>query len=292
MAFKGELDSVKIVTVLDDYAGYETSFLAQHGIALLLEACSNGVCKRILMDAGQSALPILHNMKLMDIDPASIDAVIISHCHYDHTEGLADTLRAIGRKNIPVIAHPGMFRPNYIFNPFIRNIGVMKENGPEAIEAAGGVMVMVDEPFEIMPGVISTGVVPRKRDFEQQGIGTYNIEDGKVVPDQIIDDLSLAVKVKGKGLAVISGCSHAGIVNIIDWSRELAAEPRVDVVIGGFHLIEASQERIEKTAQALKQLNVGRVITGHCTGLAALCEFRKVLGDRFEHLHVGTTVQL
>jgi len=168
----------------------------------------------------------------------------------------------------------------------------MKENGPEAIEAAGGVMVMVDEPFEIMPGVISTGVVPRKRDFEQQGIGTYNIEDGKVVPDQIIDDLSLAVKVKGKGLAVISGCSHAGIVNIIDWSRELAAEPRVDVVIGGFHLIEASQERIEKTAQALKQLNVGRVITGHCTGLAALCEFRKVLGDRFEHLHVGTTVQL
>jgi 7,8-dihydropterin-6-yl-methyl-4-(beta-D-ribofuranosyl)aminobenzene 5'-phosphate synthase len=143
-----------------------------------------------------------------------------------------------------------------------------------------------------MPGVIATGEVPRKRDFEKQGIGTYNIEGGKVVPDQIIDDLSLAVKVKGKGLAVVSGCSHAGIVNIIDWSRELAAEPRVDVVVGGFHLIEASQERIEKTAQALKQLNVGKVITGHCTGLPALCEFSKVLGDRFEHLHVGTTVQL
>lgn len=244
------------------------------------------------MDAGQSALPILHNMKLLDIDPASIDAVVLSHCHYDHTEGLVDTLKAIGRKNIPVIAHPGIFRPNYIFNPFIRNIGVMKENGSKAIEDAGGLLVLVDEPFEIMPGVIATGVVPRKRDFEKQGIGTYNIEDGKVSPDEIIDDLSLAVKVKGKGLAIISGCSHAGIINIIEWSREISMEPKVGVVIGGFHLIEASQDRIEKTAQALKTLNVGRVITGHCTGLAALCEFSRVLGDRFEHLHVGTEFRM
>ena len=292
MQFKGELDSVRIVTVLDDYAGYETSFLAQHGIAILIEACLNGDRKRILLDAGQSAVPILHNMKLLDIDPASIDAVVLSHCHYDHTEGLVDTLKAIGRKNIPVIAHPGIFRPNYIFNPFIRNIGVMKENGREAIEDAGGMPVLVDEPFEIMPGVIATGVVPRKRDFEKQGIGTYNIEDGKVAPDEIIDDLSLAVRVKGKGLAIISGCSHAGIINIIEWSREISMEPRVKVVIGGFHLIEASQDRIKKTAEALQTLNVGRVITGHCTGLAALSEFSSVLGDRFEQLHVGTTFQM
>lgn len=292
MVFKEAVDSVRIVTILDDYAGYETSFLAQHGIAIMIEACSEGVCKRILMDTGQSALPILHNMKLLDIDPASIDAVVLSHCHYDHTEGLADTLKAIGRKDIPVIAHTSIFRPNYVFKPFIRNIGVVKENGRKAIEDAGGLLVLVDEPFEIMPGVITTGVVPRKRDFEKQGIGTYNLEAGHITPDEILDDLSLAVKVKGKGLAVISGCSHAGIVNIIDWSKELTAEPRVDVVIGGFHLIEASAERIEKTAQVLKSLEVGRVITGHCTGLAALCEFSKVLGDRFEQLHVGTTFRM
>lgn len=292
MVFKEAVDSVRIVTILDDYAGYETSFLAQHGIAIMIEACSEGVCKRILMDTGQSALPILHNMKLLDIDPASIDAVVLSHCHYDHTEGLADTLKAIGRKDIPVIAHTSIFRPNYVFKPFIRNIGVVKENGRKAIEDAGGLLVLVDEPFEIMPGVITTGVVPRKRDFEKQGIGTYNLEAGHITPDEILDDLSLAVKVKGKGLAVISGCSHAGIVNIIDWSKELTAEPRVDVVIGGFHLIEASAERIEKTTQALKSLDVGRIITGHCTGLAALCEFSEVLGERFEQLHVGTTFQM
>jgi len=292
MQFRGELDSARIVTVLDDYAGYETSFLAQHGIAILLEASSGGVCKRVLLDAGQSALPILHNLEIMDIDPGSIDAIVVSHCHYDHTEGLVEVLRAVGREGIPVIAHPTMFRPNYILKPFIRNIGVTGKNGKVAIEEAGGLLVLVDEPFEIMPGVIVTGEVPRRRAFEKQGIGTYNIEGGKVVPDEIRDDLSLTVKVKGKGLAVVSGCSHAGIVNIIDWCREIAAEPRVDLVIGGFHLIEASGERIRETAQALKQLNVGRIVTGHCTGLEALCEFSRILGDRFEQLHVGTTIQL
>jgi len=256
MQFKGELDSARIITVLDDYAGYETSFLAQHGIAILLEASSGGVCKRVLLDAGQSALPILHNLELLGIDPCSIDAVVVSHCHYDHTEGLVDVLKAIGRENVPVVAHTTMFRPNYIFDPFIRNIGVTGKNGPAAIEGAGGVLVLVDEPFEIMPGVIVTGEVPRRRAFEKQGIGTYNIEEGRVVPD------------------------------------EIASEPRVDLAIGGFHLIEASPERIRDTAQALKDLDVGKVVTGHCTGLAALCEFSRVLGDRFEQLHVGTTIEL
>lgn len=138
MQFRGELDSARIVTVLDDYAGYETSFLAQHGIAILLEASSGGVCKRVLLDAGQSALPILHNLEIMDIDPGSIDAIVVSHCHYDHTEGLVEVLRAVGREGIPVIAHPTMFRPNYIFKPFIRNIGVTGKNGKVAIEEAGG----------------------------------------------------------------------------------------------------------------------------------------------------------
>jgi len=292
LVFNEAVNSVKIVTILDDYAGYETSFLAQHGIAILLEVRRNDVRKRILMDTGQSALPILHNMKLLDIDPASIDAVVLSHCHYDHSQGLVDILKAIGRNDVPVIAHPGIFRSNYVFKPFIRNIGITRENGREAIEDVGGLLVLVDEPFEIMPGVIVTGEVPRKRDFEKQGIGTWNLDEGKFTPDEIVDDLSLAVKVKGKGLSIISGCSHAGIVNIIDWSKDLAEESRVDLVIGGFHLIEASTERIEKTAQALKNLDVGRVVTGHCTGLAALSEFSRVLGDRFEQLHVGTTVQM
>ncbi|MFP4481451.1 MAG: MBL fold metallo-hydrolase [Thermovirgaceae bacterium] len=292
MKFTKETDAVRIVTILDDYAGYETPFLAQHGISLLVEVENGGSCQRILMDTGQSALPILHNLKILGIEPSSIDAVVLSHCHYDHTAGLAETLEAIGKKELPVIAHPGIFRPNYIFDPVIRNIGVTRENGREAIERAGGELVLVDEPFEVAPGVVATGEVPRKRDFEKQGIGTYNIEGGKVTPDEIRDDLSLAVNVAGKGLAVVSGCSHAGIINIIDWSKEITGKDRVDVVIGGFHLIEATQERIEKTAAALVELDVKKIVTGHCTGLPALCEFRSVLGERFEQLHAGTIIEI
>jgi 7,8-dihydropterin-6-yl-methyl-4-(beta-D-ribofuranosyl)aminobenzene 5'-phosphate synthase len=286
----GEVDSVRIITLLDDYAGFETSFYAQHGLALLLEVCSGGKCRRILLDAGQDAAPILHNMEILGIGPGSIDAVFLSHCHYDHTGGLVGVLSAIGRE-IPVIAHPAVFRDNYTFKPFLRNIGVTLENSQEAVKAAGGQLFLTGEPFAIMPGVFSTGEVPRRIDFEDQGIGTYNLEDGHITPDSLRDDMSLVVNVTGRGLVILSGCGHAGIINIVNHAREITGIQKVAVVMGGFHLIGASEERIRKTAAAFDR-DIGRVIPGHCTGLAAYSEFSRTLGDRFDSLHVGKIVSV
>lgn len=283
----GRVDSVRVTTLLDDYAGYETPFHAQHGIALLVEISSGASCRRILLDVGQSAAPILHNMKLLEIDPASIDAIFLSHCHYDHTEGLVDMLEAIGRDLVPVIAHTDIFRENYIFDPFIRNIGITAKNGIEAIEAAGGHLFLTGEPFEIAPGVLSTGVVPRHIDFEQQGIGTYNLVGGAISGDKIEDDLSIIVNVNGLGLVVLVGCSHAGIINIVDHARKLTGIDRVVAVMGGFHLIEAPAARIARTARALQDMEIERVVAGHCTGLKACAELDRVLQDRFELLHSG-----
>ena len=287
----GQIESLRIITLLDDYAGYETPFYAQHGISLLLEACSGKVSKRILLDVGQSGKPILHNMKLLDVDPGSIDTVFLSHCHYDHTRGLVEMLKAID-KDIPVIGHPDIFRPNYIFDPFIRNIGITEENGIEKIKTAGGQLFLTAEPFEIMPGVLSTGEVPRRVDFEKQGIGTYNLENGHISGDSIMDDLSIVVNVSGRGLVVLVGCSHAGIINIINHAKEITGIEKIEGVIGGFHLIEASGERIQKTAAALKEMDIGWVIPGHCTGLMACAEIAKTMGDRFDLLHTGTTVSI
>jgi 7,8-dihydropterin-6-yl-methyl-4-(beta-D-ribofuranosyl)aminobenzene 5'-phosphate synthase len=287
----GQVESVKITTLLDDYAGYETSFYAQHGISLLVEACSGGVCKRILLDVGQSGKPILHNMELLGIDPVSIDAVFLSHCHYDHTQGLVEILKAVG-KGIPVIGHPSIFRENYVLKPFIRNIGITEENGVQAIKAAGGQLFLTGETFEIMPGVFSTGEVERTVDFEKQGIGTYNLEDGHISGDRIIDDLSIVVNVNGKGLVVVVGCSHAGIVNIIRHARKITGVEKVAAVIGGFHLIEASKERIQKTAAALKEMDIELLAPGHCTGLKASAEIARELGNRFAQLHVGKIVDI
>ena len=153
-------------------------------------------------------------------------------------------------------------------------------------------MCLVWEPLEIMPGVMVTGEVPRRRDFEKPGIGTWNVKDGKATPDEIVDDMSIVVKVKDKGISVLTGCSHAGIINIIDWAKEISGHDEVDLVIGGFHLIRASAQRIEKTAQALLELGVKKVVAGHCTGLSAQAEMARVLGKKFRQLAAGVSVEL
>jgi len=288
----GEVDSIEIVTLVEDYAGYETSFLAQHGISILLDVNSAGVRKRILMDVSQSSTPILHNMNILGLDPTYIDMIFLSHCHYDHTKGLVGMLQAIQRESIPIIAHPTIFRPNYITKPYLRHIGITEENSEKRIEENGGCLVLAGEPFELLPGVISTGEVERVTDFEEARIGAYNIEDGKLVEDQISDDMSLIVNVKGKGLVIVTGCGHAGIINIIRHSIKITGVSRIEGLIGGFHLIEASEERIEKSVEALSKIDLGWVISGHCTGFAANKRMSTVLGDKFTLLHAGKRLTL
>ncbi|MEA1964365.1 MAG: MBL fold metallo-hydrolase, partial [Candidatus Aerophobetes bacterium] len=107
----GKAESVKIYTLLEDYAGYETSFYAQHGISFLIDVKNKSLSKRILFDVGQSATPILHNMELLGINPNTIDMIFLSHCHYDHTGGLVEILKSV-KEGVPIVAHPDIFRPH------------------------------------------------------------------------------------------------------------------------------------------------------------------------------------
>ncbi|MGM0653334.1 MAG: MBL fold metallo-hydrolase, partial [Bacillota bacterium] len=102
----GKVNSLEITLLLEDYAGYDEGLLAQHGISFLLEAETDEGSKTILFDAGQSAVPVLHNMETLGKDPSAVDLVVLSHCHYDHSGGLVAMLEAIGKKRVPVIAHP------------------------------------------------------------------------------------------------------------------------------------------------------------------------------------------
>ncbi|MDI3534173.1 MAG: 7,8-dihydropterin-6-yl-methyl-4-(beta-D-ribofuranosyl)aminobenzene 5-phosphate synthase [Thermosediminibacterales bacterium] len=282
----GEVDCVQVTPLLDDYCGFGSDFLAQHGISILIDVFyENRHSKRILLDTGNSAEIVLHNMELINIDPKTIDMIFLSHCHYDHTGGLIEILKTIN-KNIPVVAHPQIFRQNYKLEPCLKNIG-LKENAREEVAKAGGHPVLIDKPFNLMPGVISTGEVERVTGFEGKGIGTYNIVNNEFVPDLIIDDMALIINIKKKGLLIVSGCSHSGIVNIVKHSIKITGIDKIHGIMGGLHLVNASDEVIDKTVEELIKLNPEHVVAGHCTGLKALAKLMTAFRDKFSQLSIG-----
>lgn len=281
------LQRLTVTVLAEDTVGYDKSLLAQHGLSLLLEAEMGTHKRTVLMDVGQNHQALRFNMEKLGIDPPSIDAVVLTHCHYDHTGGLAEMVSAIGKTGLPVIGHPGLFRPHFATRPFLRPVGMMPGDSRENMEKAGACMYLARGPFDLMPGLRTTGEVPRETDFETPGVAFSTIEDGTVIVDPLSDDISVVAMIEDRGLVVLTGCSHAGIVNIARHARNLSGENRIEGILGGFHLIEASAQQIEKTARALTSLSPGWISAGHCTGFQAQVALHRAFGDRFTPLHTG-----
>ncbi|RKX83593.1 MAG: MBL fold metallo-hydrolase [Spirochaetes bacterium] len=286
----GNLDSLKITVLAEDSVLYESPYLGQHGISMLLEAFSENNTKNILVDVAQNPEALLKNMELMQKDPSLIDMIVLTHCHYDHTQGLAEILKHIGKKNIPVVSHPDLFRLNFVTDPYLRHVGVGDQDSREKIEAAGGILFLTRSPLQLFPGLFTTGEVPRKNDFEEVGIDLKTIKDGKVIDDQMPDDISVIARIKGEEIFIITGCSHAGIVNISQHAQIISGVKKIKGIIGGFHLIEAKTDRIIKTVTALNEMKVEKLFAGHCTGFPAQVELFKVFKERFEPLHTGMVI--
>ena len=295
MVNKGELDRLRVTVIAEDSVLYESPYLGQHGISFLVTPERQDSIKNVLVDVAQNPSALLENMAMMDIVPSSIDAVVLTHCHYDHTQGLAKVLREIGKRDIPVIAHPDIFRLNFIGDPHLRHVGVMDADKRANIEDAGGTLYLTRDPLKIMPGLFTTGQVERTTDFEEVGINLFTIDNGQVKPDLMFDDISVIANVKGKGLVIVTGCSHAGIVNITKQAVKVTGTQRIHGIIGGFHLIEAmgaAEIRIKKTAQALKEHDPDWIHAGHCTGFKAQVELYNTFEDRFSPLHTGMIVEV
>lgn len=281
------LDELTVTVLAEDSVPYESPLLGQHGVSYWLEAEREGITKRILVDVGQNPEALLFNIEKLAIPLSQTDAIVLTHCHYDHTKGLARVLEAIGKKNVPVIAHPALFRLNFVTDPFFQHVGVMQGDRPEDLRAKGGELVLVSGPLQLMPGISTTGEVPRVTDFEEVGIALSTLDgNGRVVPDRMPDDLSLAARIKDRGIVLVTGCSHAGIINIL---RNVAARgEKLEAVIGGLHLVEASDERIEKTVRALAEYSPSLVAAGHCTGFRAQAALYRMLGERFSTMGAGS----
>ena len=287
----GMLDKLKVTVLAEDSVMYESPYLGQHGVSFFIEAQADGNKKNFIVDVGQNIDALLYNMKLMNIEPSSIDGIILTHCHYDHTQGVAELLKKIGKKEVPVIAHPDLFRLNFITSPFLRHVGVMREDSREHIEENGGRLYLARDPLQVFSGLLTTGEVKRQTDFEEVGIPLKTLtKEGKIIEDRMMDEISV-IGILKNGLVILTGCSHPGIINIVKHSIELTGINEVQAVIGGFHLIEASYERIKKTVEALAQINVKLIYAGHCTGFKAQVELYKMFGDRFTPLRTGMVLE-
>jgi len=286
----GKVDKLKVYTLAEDYAGYNSPFWAQHGVSFLIEVESNDAKRRILFDTASYAEPILFNMKLLNINPKTIDMIVLSHSHFDHTGGLLGIMKEIN-KEIPIFAHPNIFKVSFAMDPDFMYAGIppLRGGSKEEIEKLGGIWILSRDPIHLMPGAFTLGEITKeeKVEFEKKvTIGLYKLEKGRLVPDEVEDEIGLAINTK-KGLIVIGGCSHPGIVSMTRKAMRISGIDRVYAVIGGFHLIDANDERIQNTVNALKRMGVRKVYTGHCTGLKAESMFANEFGKDFEKLHSG-----
>lgn len=288
----GRVNRIRITVLAEDYAGYDSPLWGSHGISLLLEIYASDHPRYILFDVSQSSDTILHNMEILGVSPKCVDLIFLSHCHYDHTGGLMGMVKAIGKEDLPVVGHPTLFRPHYVLEPNLKHIGVPKESRPDELGKLAR-LVLIGTSFPLMPGVISTGEIDREVPFEKAlTLKTFTEEGGELFPDEIKDDLSLVVKIEEKGIAIITGCSHAGIVNIVQQAIRLTGERKIHAVIGGLHLIDADEDRIHKTAKALMKLNVESLYVGHCTGLKGEAVLLQLFKDRLHKLHSGMRIDL
>ncbi|GAK54875.1 metallo-beta-lactamase domain protein, putative [Candidatus Vecturithrix granuli] len=287
-----QVEKLKVTVLAEDSVMYESPYLGQHGLALLVQAWRGAETYTFLVDVAQHPDALITNMELMHVDASSIDAIVLTHCHYDHTRGLAHILEHIGKTNVPVVAHRDIFRLHFVTSPYLQHIGVRYEDAKERIEAAGGVLFLTHEPLQLFPGVSTTGEVKRQTDFEDAGLDLKMLEQGKIQEDRLKDDIAVIANVKDKGLVILTGCSHAGIINIARFALEITQHESIEGIVGGLHLIEASEEKIKRTVIELSKQGVKWIAAGHCTGFNAQRGLSIKFGDRFTPLQTGMVIEI
>lgn len=281
---------VELLILVDDSPNKNNpSLRAKHGLSVFVRAKTKGKDEvAVLMDTSPSSEILLHNADLMGVNLNKLDAVILSHAHYDHTGGLIGVLRSI-KKRIPIIAHPRVFDVKLKVKPHIRYIG-----GPFSrlsVEEAGGILVLAKNSVTIAEGILTTGEIERSVEFEKvKGFWTVNNQMFK--KDIMLDDQALVINMQDKGLVVLTGCAHSGIINTVKKAQKITGVNKIYAVIGGFHLVDAEETRIQATVKALKMFKPQLVGPCHCTGLKAKTLFSEVFGTRCQLLKTGDAVNL
>lgn len=270
--------------------------VAEHGFSALVEVtAADRAVHRLLFDTGISPDGMADNMRRLQIAAGDVEVVVCSHGHFDHTGGLDGLARAVGgRAALPIVIHPEFWSKRRIALPG-RDPWELPTPSRRALEGAGFEVYEREHPsFIFGRSVLVTGEVPRTTEFERGMAPHQALRHGAWEPDPLIlDDQALIVHVRGRGLLVLTGCGHAGVVNITRYARALTGVEAVAAVIGGFHLTGALFEPIiAPTVDALAALSPGMVVPAHCTGWKAQAALAGRLPDAYVANSVGTRFEL
>jgi 7,8-dihydropterin-6-yl-methyl-4-(beta-D-ribofuranosyl)aminobenzene 5'-phosphate synthase len=276
---------MKVTCVVDDAVERNSTCWGEHGVAFLVET-EDG---RLLFDTGQSGTVLLHNLDVLGTEPESIDAVAISHAHYDHTGGLPLLIERL-RRGTPLFANPDLFRERYsVRDGELENVGISLTRQALAAE----ISLMLDPaPQVIFPGVWTTGEITERPEIEGSSRRHLMREGEDLVSDAYLDDMALVLELNERAV-LLCGCCHAGLLNTLRHAVRVRERP-IEVVAGGLHLTSASEDELEHICRMLAdQSGLKRIQPNHCSGEAAYVALTNALGPSVVRpCPAGTTLAL
>jgi 7,8-dihydropterin-6-yl-methyl-4-(beta-D-ribofuranosyl)aminobenzene 5'-phosphate synthase len=268
--------------------------VAEHGFSVLIEVQRGERRGTVLFDTGVSRTGLLYNLDVLEIDLADVAAIVLSHGHPDHAMGLPGVIDRLGKNGLPLVLHPEAYLERKVVLPNGDEINLpaprradLRREQIEIIEEIGPSM-LVDETLLV------SGEVARTTEFEKGFPIHWAKRDGVWEPDPLImDDQCAIINVRDKGLVVVTGCGHAGIINIIRNAQAVTGIGQIYAVIGGFHLSGRLFEPIiQDTVTALQQFGSRYVVPGHCTGWFATQQIARAMPEAYIPNSVGTTFAL
>jgi len=277
---------MKVTILCENTVGRRVG-LGEHGFSALIETDHGNY----LFDTGRGDSVVKNSLEL-NKDLRTVKKIFLSHGHYDHTGGLPEVLKLRGE--VDIHAHP---------QAFLDRVHVVEEDGKETnrfvgipykrsyLESLGANFILNKDFFEVEEGIFLTGEVPRKTSFEKLDPKLFTEIDGKTNPDVFLDDQSLILNTE-RGLLVILGCAHSGVINILNHVINKTGKDRFYAIVGGTHLDFLAPEQLEESIKALRKIQIEKIGASHCTGMSGAFRLHQEFGDRFFYGHVGSTLNI
>jgi 7,8-dihydropterin-6-yl-methyl-4-(beta-D-ribofuranosyl)aminobenzene 5'-phosphate synthase len=303
-----EVEKVEITVIMDNYADWiledtkyvkravdskngkelKVPLMAEHSLCLFISIYDGGKKHNILLDTAENGVSLKNNIDILELDLKSVENLVLSHAHSDHTHGLEWVMTQLDRK-ASVIAHPDVFLTGRTCIDAGKTI-INDCPSKEMITSCGNQIIESREPYFDSENLFTvTGQIPRKTNFEKLKYESYLERAGVKEFDNILDDQAIAINIKDKGLLIISGCAHSGIINTVNYSKEITGVDKVYGVIGGFHLPPKIKSNVtEKTIEAFKKINPEIIVPMHCTGTYAISRFIHEFQDKCNLSCVGS----